>query len=456
MSRPTRGPIVGRSGAVAAALVLLLGAWLAPRAFADPADEQPAAEPRFPVERITVEGARYASAELIVSESLLAEGHSYSEEDLRDAIYRIKRLPFLIDARFALRKGSERGRYELVITVDEISPVFFGLDLDNALAYTSFGGTSWHGQGKGTIGARWFAGRHGVLFGAVEGDEAQVGYTHYDLFGRRVFATFVYGRTSKDFDGLRFEWDAGDLRAESLIVRNADSERFTLLTGFPLSTHQTLRFRASSTEVDRDEFVRLRERSTGRNRGADVQWIYDSTDDPVLPTRGRLANVGLVGNRSSERGVGLGSVGPAPGGPLEPVRFSQEAENVALVAGLRQYRPLSSRQSIWGAAEARLARSDLEQRIGGPGLEVQRLVTASSVEVGGGYTVGFWQPGAHRELGDLRFETTIRGRYTHQNLDAFGYDDDPLSVQLGIGLVLRNRWGLFRFGFNVEEISGGG
>jgi hypothetical protein len=450
MSGSSRTPGARRARAAAAAAALLLGAWLAPAAFA----AEPPAELRFPIDRITVDGARHASAELIVAESLLAAGRSYGEDELRQAVYRIRRLPFVLDTRFALRRGSEPGSYELVITVEEASPVFLGLDLDVGFGHSSLDGTFWQVGGKGTVGARWFAGQHGVVFGAVEGGEAQIGYTHYNLFGRRVFASFAYGRSWRDHEGLRFDWSRRSVRFGTPADLRPDTERFSLLAGFPLTVHQSVRFSATSRKADIQDIGfggGDREGIVGRARDADVRWIYDSTDDPVMPTRGRLANVGVVAARqtSATRAV----TGEAPPADLDLTGFSQEIEIVALVAGFRSYRPLSARRSLWVAGEVTLSRTAFDERLGELDLP-ERSTTATVVEVGGGYDVDLWEPGAHRRIGDLRFETTLRVLYNEREPEPF-VELDRFSAVGGIGFVLRNRWGLFRFGFNVEEISGG-
>ena len=110
------------------AIALALLAAVAPPAGAQLIDPAPAPPPTFPIERITVEGARHASPDLIVAESLLRAGQSYTETVLRQGVYRVRRLPFVRAARFSLRKGSERGSYELVITVEETHRVFFGAE----------------------------------------------------------------------------------------------------------------------------------------------------------------------------------------------------------------------------------------------------------------------------------------------------------------------------------------
>ena len=84
----------------------------------DPAP--PPGEPaRFLIERITVEGPKEAAANIVRAETLLREGETYTEAELRQAVYRVQRLPFVLDAGFSLRKGSQRGAYELAIEIQQ-------------------------------------------------------------------------------------------------------------------------------------------------------------------------------------------------------------------------------------------------------------------------------------------------------------------------------------------------
>src|SRR5688572_16956050 len=70
------------------------------------AQEEPAPEPaRFLIEKIVVEGPKPAPANIVRAETLLKEGELYTEEQLRQAVYRVHHLPFVLDASFALRKG---------------------------------------------------------------------------------------------------------------------------------------------------------------------------------------------------------------------------------------------------------------------------------------------------------------------------------------------------------------
>src|SRR5512143_1105438 len=88
--------------------------------------EEPAQEPaRFLIEKITVQGPKEAAANIVRAETLLRPGGSYTEDQLRQAVYRVHRLPFVLDATCSLRKGSRRGAYELLIEVEPARWFFY-------------------------------------------------------------------------------------------------------------------------------------------------------------------------------------------------------------------------------------------------------------------------------------------------------------------------------------------
>ncbi|MEO1088558.1 MAG: hypothetical protein AAFY88_30360, partial [Acidobacteriota bacterium] len=150
-------------------------------------------EPTFLVESIRVDGLERASAELIVAESLLEPGFEYVESELQQAVFRIQRLPFVLDATFLIERGTERGRYRLVIQVEEIKRWFFGEDgvftqFTNSVAFDNPIADDWTFSSSPLAGIRLFAGRYNVFFAALSGGSvgAQVGYTRYNLFDRRI------------------------------------------------------------------------------------------------------------------------------------------------------------------------------------------------------------------------------------------------------------------------------
>src|SRR5215207_2079531 len=88
-------------------------------------EETPQEPARFLIETVTVEGPKEAPANIVRAETLLREGGTYTEDQLRQAVYRVHRLPFVLDASFSLRKGSQRGAYELVIQANTARWFFF-------------------------------------------------------------------------------------------------------------------------------------------------------------------------------------------------------------------------------------------------------------------------------------------------------------------------------------------
>ena len=61
---------------------------------------------RFFVERIDVRDAHHVSRDVVIAESRLREGETYSEQELREGNLRLNRAPYLLSADFSLEKGS--------------------------------------------------------------------------------------------------------------------------------------------------------------------------------------------------------------------------------------------------------------------------------------------------------------------------------------------------------------
>jgi hypothetical protein len=233
------------------------------------AQEPPAAEPAsFMIETITVETTREAAAGIIEAETLLEEGGTYNEDDLRQAVSRVHRLPFVLGADFSLRKGSERGTYELVIQAHTARWFFFDhgyqfARFDQLYALdTSFGSNKYFNIDQtGLIGSRVFLGRSGVLYGSFGlqqdsgSDESggQVGYTRYDVFGRGIVANVSYSRHACcgtvvlpfgiDPNLAAWEWEEDDQASLSLAI--------------PLSAHRSLQFAWTGRQGEARQHTRV-------------------------------------------------------------------------------------------------------------------------------------------------------------------------------------------------------
>ena len=203
--------------------------------------------PRFYIETIGVEGIRLATPEIIVTRSLLEEGRPYTENELREAMYRVHRLPFVLDAAFSLGKGSERGRYRLLIRVEEVRSFFFGAEATYDVGGT-LAGTPIDDRWNDTLtaGVRFFAG-DGVFFAAVgDSEDLQVGYTRYRLLDRPVLLRFALARESCCAVELH---ELGLDPAVAIWQATGESDRVELTLGLPIHGNHSLRLDASNLET---------------------------------------------------------------------------------------------------------------------------------------------------------------------------------------------------------------
>ncbi|MCG8459629.1 MAG: BamA/TamA family outer membrane protein, partial [Holophagales bacterium] len=412
--------------------------------------------PAFYIETIRVDGLRRASADLIVAESLLLEGFEYTEADLLQAVFRIQRLPFVLDASFSLEKGSRRGRFTLVMAVEEIRRYFFGEDLiftrfTNSVAFESFPGNDWTISPGGLAGIRFFVGRYGVLFGSVAlGRGVQAGYTQYNLFDRRIFANLSLtagGCCPVDVFSLGIDPTFSSWQNEG------DSRSVQLTLGVPLYDDLGLRLRASESWGEEGERRYLLESRLPRltfhyrdQRRTELEFslTYDTTDDPVFPSRGLAAALTLDFQRlSADLGVAPRDtpfvLAPEPVVGLPPM----ESRQLRLAASVAQHWSMGSRHSFSLSARVAVGRGNVDSvpteapagAVGTLGsdscaggvlggatdpdcvLDSVRLLD-EDVDLLEGYftarhSVSLWGLEKTRSRGDLRLETTFE----------FGYDE---------------------------------
>lgn len=398
---------------------------------------QDAAPARFFIERIEVRNAHRVSADLVISETLLRTGANYSEDELGAAAARLSRLPYLVSADFALEKGSERGRHVLVINITETKPFFFLVDSrsimmrDHGLTrieYTDDAG----GESKdAALGFRWFTGRRGIVHvGVMSRNDRHVfttgyaavaaGYTRFDLFGTRAFATvnvrLPFGR-----------WAKGTISPQ-------------IVAGIPLTASQTLtleyedmHFRRDTQNILGADFERQ-----DAERLVSMSWTYNTTNHPFAPTRGtivRVAPLRSMRDRSSFRFF-------VPGGL--PEAYAEHINGYGIDALASRYWELSDLNAVSAGAvvgwanvddrvSARANSSDFGWR---PAYQVLR----------GGYSRNLWR-GESRD-GDSRLE--LEGRYMRRQYNRERPEgsspDREAGLQLSASWVRRSAWGSLRLG----------
>lgn len=424
----------------------------------------------FLLEAITVEGLERASPELIIAESLLEPGRSYTEEDLRDAVFRVRRLPFVLDAELSLRKGRRRGTYVLVIEVEETRRFFFGANLEIAISDFPLRlglqdrGSSLDTEEEGddvslAAGVRFFAGRQGVAFLALRDEDGfEVGYAQHDLFGRHVFA------------GVTLAVDDSQTRVFSLGLDPSLSQwrleggtEVDLEAAVPLSARQALRLSLGYLESDgvtgsplliSRRNVRIFSAAELRHLRLAASWAYDTRDDPVLPTGGLSASAGLVVEtlETSETSFVI-FLGPFGFPRVEETGPGVSSSALTAVASGTRHWPISRRQTLSSGLRASLGRSRVEHLLATGAPPDSAGFTTYELSAALRWSFDLRHPRRLRRRGDLRLE--LQAAYgleaTSPNLDLEGNPFEKRDLELA--LVSRNRWGLFRF--SVSYLNAG-
>jgi len=440
------------------ALSLLLLASLPLRAQGE-IPEAPQEPARFLIETIHVVGPSEAAANIVLAETLLERGKTYTEDQLRQAIYRVHRLPFVLDASFALRKGSERGAYELVIEVQTARWFFFDhwvrafrfdepLDLEESFRTDPTMRSSFNLGGL--AGARLFVGRSGVLFGALDSEEGgQIGFTKYDLFHRGVLASAGYSRTAccvREVLPLALDPTFTSWGFDS-------SSKISLGLAIPLDGPQSIQLSLSERRGDGSSrrsvivdpqaqvpviFIANGELTYSR---AEAKWVYDTSDDPLLPTRGLSLSAGLEASRFDGRG--LIELIPSVEGGLFPIPVPDfHSEQVVAAASAIRHWPVTPRQTVSATARAFGGTARLENLT--VRFEAPRDVDLDTFggSLGLQHAVNLRHSRRSGDFADMRLESGVEVGVERTSPDL---GPSPLErFSAWVGLVFRNQWGRVR------------
>lgn len=401
------------------------------------AAQEPSPE-RFFIERIEVRNAKRVSADVVIAESRLREGREYTEADLRDASTRLSRLPFLLSVDFSLEKGSERGRHVLVLTISEAKPFFYALDLrpffdGGDYVEIDYNDRLERGDFENVLGFRWFVGRRGAVHVGLEGNShtpttsfdpewasITAGYTQYDLFGTRAFATLNLKRPFEGYGG-------GAITPE-------------LVVGVPLSPNQTLtlQFEQMRSESDR----RIADQTFPRRygyRAASARWTYNTTNSPFVPTSGTILTFKPIYGQNDSTSFSSFVDG---NGEWHVDSVVHHASILTFESGAEHYWELSDRDSISGGVEAGWSRSEVRATLLGSSLP-ETSIEGHFGTLRAGYTHSLWDRGQRRD-GDSLIQLTASFTNRSTEDDYYRYERD--ARQVSASWVRRSSWGTLRLG----------
>jgi hypothetical protein len=244
-------------------------------------------ETRYRLERVVVEGS-HIDEDIVRAETRLEEEESYTEEDFRQGLYRVRRLPFVADAVYRIEPGVTGGGTTLVIRILDTTPVFYGINVGAAQVADGETETT----GDALLGGRWLLDNLGVLEGAVQkvkdddGFLAGLAYRAYNIYGTGGYASLA---VAQRFKAEPFYYDPAAV----------------LTLGYPLTQKQSVTLTASRAkqrlprefdvegddddeDVDEDEAEDDNQTLTDRDRFefAELRWWYETIDDPIFTTRG--------------------------------------------------------------------------------------------------------------------------------------------------------------------------
>lgn len=352
-----------------------------------------AQETRYRLERIVVEGSNVAE-DIVRGEARLVEERSYTEDDFRQAVYRIRRLPFVTDATYRIEPGISPGGTALVVRILDVMPIFYGAE--GQATRRADGETD--RDGRLLLGGRWLLDNLGVLEGAVQkadnddGLLAGIAYRAYDIYGTGGNATLTLAQRFK-------------------ATKRVYDPQVVITLGWPLTQRQTLSLTASRsksriirnfdvngdddndpktvTDIDDNKDLTNRDRFTY----AELRWWYETIDDPLVPTRGVSLS---AGPQYFNTETVVQTYDPVK---KDVVGTEGKANAIGLVLDASAYRPLFGRTVGFVHLLGNGTRNDddleVETRTGtaraGLAFDLHRNVAGalrpfkSRIEVGGGY-----------------------------------------------------------------------
>jgi hypothetical protein len=394
--------------------------------------------PRFPIDSVVIEGARYTSPRILIAESKIEEGRAYTEPELRNAVARVQRLPFVRHTDFRLEKGSQRGRYVLVIAIEETKLLFISyrslqetidtqrlvstphLDPNTGQITPTFEKVLLrHNEDFTTVGVRSFLGAKGVAHASVDfrgADRFNLGYTQYDVLGTRASIALLVQYRDYSFDFPEV-FDAVGRRDTSF----TDHVAWQITGAIPLFGNNAIR---ATWYRQRDPYTyRATDPRTLEGRikiirlvfdHPEVSWLYDSTNDPLFPTSGTYIKAGV----DSRRGIRFV---PGPTGLTYDIEYDWNHE---LAGRIARYWELTPVHSISVSGDI-LTDNDREFQ---------------TYQLRAGYSANLWGRERTIRYGDLRFEAEAERNLQH-------FSEASSNGTARAGLAFRNSWGVVRLDF---------
>lgn len=382
----------------------------------------------FLIRRIEVRGARFTPAGVVARESLLQEGRSYTEAELQDALARVKRLPFVLNASASLEKDADGGAYVYAISIVEAKPLF----VDAQSATTDFEDFAPRRHTEETVvsGGQWFLGSASQIHASTDFDENyQAGISQYNLFGHPGFVTLNVRWTSSD-GTIDYVDPVGNRFASTVEIDPSPELRF----GVPIAgnhsveggwDHQSSKWRMESGTL-------FNERAQDADT-ADLSWVFNTTDDELLPTRGTLWRAGVHSYRVSQD--------EQTNADSQILRGSSRSESAGF--NYARFVPLNGLMSVMFGGGGGTGRDEFNYDLDGDDRSSSSRMVSLYPQAG--FSTSLWPERLTRRLGDLRWET--RTAYVFSRSEGF----DSRYFNATTAIVQRSVWGTLRLAYSYNN-----
>jgi hypothetical protein len=347
---------------------------------------------------------------IIRSETRLHTGRAYTTGQIDQALYRVRRLPFIIDATYTLEPGSASDTRVLRIHVIEEQRFHYTFD---AQGVAQRGG---YVTSIASLGLHFFPGPNGTLdvnmggVGASAGGGAGVGhfgdisaqYTGYGLFGSSAFAGI----------GISTRYNGGGERIVSPLV----------LLGIPLTQTQTVRGTYQRSGVKSEN-----------NSVMTVEWLLETTDDPYFARRGLSLAAGPQ-RQTFHFAATFNS-------PPHVLIVDDNDKSRGFVASAEKFWPVAAHAALWARANgSALTHSPTNNGVKGSDTDSQ----LGDALIGVAQNFDVWRAteadGFHR----LRLELGV-GYHRDRQKHKFSTEDRS-GGELFVNVTHRSRYGVFRLG----------
>ena len=239
-----------------------------------------AAETRHQIGKIQFQSR--VPTNILLSQSALAEDRTYTDQDLQVAMARLRRLPFIYSVFYKIEGTT------LVVDVIDHWRVYY--NIGSSVQAANIGGGGSGGSLSGELAGRHYFPWGGVIDGGV-GSQTQshlyagawrLDYAQYGIAGTRLAAQVGFSHpTSPHNYAPRF------------------------LLAYPLTLRQSIVAqgnRETSSQVSRSVSPGATVsgyRQKDSLRDAEIDWRWDTTNDPLFTTSGAMLSLGPMSNKQT-------------------------------------------------------------------------------------------------------------------------------------------------------------